>query len=107
MDSSAKIISYDEFVETYLPIDNVIVEGEKERQMFAVYGNDLRTVLEADHNHVWTVIDVDLSNYENHPYDGESVDNCWLIVPGYHWVNRLYYVITEKPWPCEDIEVPY
>ena len=27
------------------------------------------------------------------------------IIPGYHYVNRYGYLVTEKPWESEDIQV--
>jgi len=107
MNHGARVISYTRFVERYRPIANGIVEGESSRPMFAPFGHDLQTVRRTDESFVWTVIDVDLSSGEPHPYEGEYGDNCWVIVTGYHYVNRLGYLITEVPWESSDIEVVY
>lgn len=107
MIASPVLISYETFVDKYRPIATGIVEGEPIRPMFAAYGKDLQTVRSTDEGHVWTVIDVDLSSGEPHPYIGEDGDNCWVIVTGYHYVNRLGYVITEVPWESAEIEVLY
>lgn len=47
------------------------------------YGKDLEIVRRHDPDFVWTVV------------DGES-GNQW-ITTGYHYVNRVCYLITEKP----------
>lgn len=38
-------------------------------------------------NHVWTVVE-----------SGDDADGNWYAMPGYHYVNRLGYVVTERPW---------
>ncbi len=101
------LISYAEFVGKFRPISSEIVEGEPSRPMFAAFGRDLQTVRRTDESRVWTVIDVDLSDGQPHPYGDEDGDNCWVIVTGYHYVNRLGYLITEVPWESDDIEVVY
>ena len=40
--------------------------------------------------HVWTVV--------------EAEDNL-IAAPGFHVVNRLYYMVTEHPWPTDAIDV--
>jgi len=75
--------------------------------MFAAYGSDLTRVRSTNPQHVWTVIDVELFAGESHPYEEEDADNCWVIVPGYHYVNRIAYMITEMPWDNDSIEVVY
>lgn len=107
MSEQPTLISYDDFVSTYRPIATGIVEGEPTRPMFAPYGRDLATVRNTDERHVWTILDVDLTGPEPHPYEGEDGDNCWVIVTGYHYVNRIGYLITEVPWESGDIEVVY
>lgn len=100
-------IGFSEFVARYRPIATGIVDGEPSRPMFAAYGKDLETVRKTDESHVWTVIDVDLSDGAPHPYDHEDGDNCWVIVTGYHYINRIGYVITELPWEDSNLEVLY
>lgn len=41
--------------------------------------------------HLWTIVEAD---------DGDL-----YAVPGLHWVDRLGYLVTGKPWPNEDVEV--
>jgi hypothetical protein len=54
------------------------------------YGKDLDTVRNSDPNFVWTVV------------DGE--DCAQWILPGYHYVNRICYLVTEKPHHFAPIE---
>lgn len=51
--------------------------------LFETFGDDMDTVNAADPKCVWTVL------------DGEG-DSQYL-VPGFHHVNRIGYVIAEKP----------
>jgi hypothetical protein len=46
------------------------------------FGKDLQLVKEYDENRVWTVVD-----------GSEDLDQ-WII-PGYHYVNRICYLLTE------------
>jgi hypothetical protein len=91
-------MTYDDWVETYKPIQNHIVErGAMDGTMFETYGDDASFIGEnIDQNTVWTWID------DN---DGEPdyiVSGCWRI-------NRLGYFITEVPYKGErgDIAVNF
>lgn len=46
------------------------------------FGADLRLVREHDQQFVWTVVDGDVDQW---------------IVPGYRYVNRVCYLLTERP----------
>lgn len=41
-------------------------------------------------NHVWTIVE-----------SGSDEDGNWYASPGLHYVNRIGYVMTEKPWTDE------
>lgn len=62
-----------------------------EIRMFETYGTDLEIVKKTDNNHVWTLVDTDY---------GFPV-TC----AGFHFVNRIGYYVTEKPWTDEDLFV--
>lgn len=51
--------------------------------LFETYGADMEKVKQADPTHVWTMLDCDGNIY---------------IVAGYHFVNRMGYFITQKPY---------
>lgn len=51
--------------------------------LFETYGEDLQQVIHTDNHYVWTLVDC----------DGDL-----FITAGYHLVNRMNYIITQKPW---------
>ncbi|MEZ5898494.1 MAG: hypothetical protein R3D51_03275 [Hyphomicrobiaceae bacterium] len=55
--------------------------------LFETYGEALAFVRSQNPQCIWTIIDGD---------DGES-----LIVSGYHFVNRLGYILTARPVPAD------
>lgn len=55
------------------------------------YGKDLEKVRRHDPNFVWTVV------------DGDTGRNQW-IVAGFHYVNRICYIITAIPHHGADVE---
>jgi hypothetical protein len=55
------------------------------------FGKDLETVRKLDLSFVWTVL------------DGDSSNDQW-ISPGFHFVNRICYLVTEKPHQGIDVE---
>lgn len=38
-------------------------------------------------HHVWTVVE-----------SGDDGDGNWYAMPGFHCVNRLGYIVTDRPW---------
>lgn len=44
-------------------------------------------------HHVWTILE-----------SGNDEDGSWYASPGIHYVNRLGYILTRKPWTdfCRD-----
>lgn len=83
---------YDYWMAKYQPIPHFLFEDGKPIDFrIDISGSDLP--LGINTQHVWTRI---------------WSDNCDLIVPGYHWVNRLAYIVTNQPWNADtdgDIEV--
>lgn len=55
------------------------------------YGKDYETVLKMDEAYLWTVL------------DGCESNDQW-ISPGFHYVNRVCYMVTEKPHLGIDVE---
>jgi hypothetical protein len=74
---------FDVFLEKFKPI-----ERNEGNYMYETYGEDLKTVLthleEIGHQYVWTVLDVG--------------NGKLYLSPGYHYVNRLGYVLTTVPF---------
>ena len=85
----------DAWEDKYQPIQNHITKNGDDK--FETYGEELefvRSIHFTEPNRVWTLI------------EGDS-GNLW-ITNGYHFVNRLNYFITKKPYKgADDIEVPY
>lgn len=86
------IITFEEFEETYKPQKNPFVQDSSyDGYMFETYGVELAYVREQDNKNIWTIINCE---------DEES----WII-PGFHVVNRLGYILCEIPWESENIQV--
>ena len=47
-------------------------------------------------NRVWTVVET-----------SDDSDGTWYALPGYHAVNKIGYVVTEKPWDDETPDAIY
>lgn len=56
--------------------------------LLETYGPELELVKQTDPRHVWTVLDDD---------NGDLV-----VCAGFHFVNRVNYIITKKPWETGD-----
>jgi hypothetical protein len=52
---------------------------------------DYEDVKDLDYHVIWTEVD-----------DPEG--NGTLLLPGFHFVNRLSYIVSDKPWTDEDYE---
>lgn len=71
-----------DFIQNHLD-DNASWDGT----MFETYGAEAEFVKSQEPNKIWTLIDVDY---------GMSV------VAGWHFVNRIGYFISDKPWTDEN-----
>jgi hypothetical protein len=70
--------------------------------MFETYGDEIDFVLEmAKENRVITIIESDCEEDIN---DSGEVNACMYYVSGYHFVNRIGYLITTEPI-TEEFEV--
>ena len=82
-------ITYDDFVETYRPIQNHIdTNASFDGMMFETFGDERDFVREQDPNTIWTLIEE----------DGDL-----FVSAGWHFVNRLGYFITAVPWTDPDL----
>ena len=86
----SKFMTYDYWADTFKPIKNTITKYPDVLH-FETYGEEVEFVCKADNKYVWTEVDGDSGTY---------------IIAGYHYVNRIHYYITEKPWDDEYTEVP-
>lgn len=55
------------------------------------FGSDLEAVQAADPMTVWTIV------------EGDETENQYLL-PGFHFVNRIGYVLSEKPITKEELD---
>ena len=79
--------TYDEFEMRYEPIKNHFDKfAANEGTWFETFGEAELFVQNADPKTVWTIVECD--------------ESIWLIA-GFHFVNRLGYLITQTPWASE------
>jgi hypothetical protein len=83
-----KIITFDDWLDQYKPIQNHINPNEEER--FETYGEDLEFIRTQPVDRVWTLV---------------CSGNDGYIIPGLHIVNRLNYYVTEVPHNNDNVEV--
>ncbi|MEB0118661.1 hypothetical protein QN395_19430 [Undibacterium sp. RTI2.2] len=87
---SSTNLDFESFIKEYQPLanpnpDTCLCDVDGVSRGFAIYGDDLAVVQAANPNCVWTVI-------------SQNNDAGNAIVNGKHFVNRIFYVITKKPW---------
>lgn len=85
MNVSVKM-EYDEWYDTYKPIKNTIGQPDDIwlNIIFETFGAEQEFVMDnIANNTVWTMVDGD--------------DGVWII-NGFHFVNRIGYFVTEKPY---------
>lgn len=81
-------MDFDEWVDTYKPINNHIdTNASFDGLMFETYGDEVEFVKSANPDCIWTYGDGD---------DGGS-----YVWNGWHFVNRIGYFITEVPCPAD------
>ena len=81
-------MDFDEWVDTYKPIPNNIVEDSSfDGTMFETYGDEVAFVKKADPSYIWMY--------------GDGDDGGTYIWNGWHIVNRIGYFITEVPCPAD------
>lgn len=81
-----RIITTEQWQNEFFPIQNPVT-GE---EYFETYGSDYDAVRKADSNKIWTEVEDDFGDL--------------VILPGFHFVNRMRYYITTLPFN-KNIEV--
>jgi hypothetical protein len=85
----APALSFDDWRDAYRPVPNTLrTDAPFDGLMFETFGPELDAVKAVDPACVWTLISGD--------------DDSLSILSGFHIVNRLGYVVTERPWAGED-----
>lgn len=91
MPEARRILTDSEFYQNFTEVTNTVEDGEMNgEERFETYGADLEHVMSTPERNVWTCVDADGGLY---------------LLPGFHYVNRLYYVITEEEWTDDILEV--
>jgi hypothetical protein len=84
-------ITTEEELELLIPIKNHLDDNASfDGCMFETFGEELDFVRAQDNNRIWTY---------------QEGDNSLFLSNGYHLVNRLGYLITEKPYLGADTEI--
>jgi hypothetical protein len=92
VDLVKRVFTIDEWIEKYNPIQNHINEDSSFGGLsFETYGEEVDFVSTKNPYNIWTLV-----------YAGES-----YIVPGFRWVDRESYFITEKPFTEENLQEEY
>lgn len=80
-------MNYETWTEIYKPVANHLdTNAAYGGKMFETYGDELEFLKTVDVRRVWTIRDEDGGSY---------------ITAGFGWVNRMGYLVTEKPWSDE------
>ena len=88
-----KTLTFDDWVEKYNPIKNHIVDhGSFDGLIFETYGDEVAFVQSQNPNNIWTMV---------------WAEDCYAVIPGFRWVNRENYLITEKPYAEENLHDEY
>lgn len=91
-------MNYETWTKTYSPVKNEFdLFAGYGGTMFETYGDELDFLKGVNQQQIWTL---------------RSGDGVTSITPGYGWINRLGYFVTEKPWTntndeiiiCEEVE---
>ena len=86
-----KQLTDDDFLERYNCIKNHLdPDAGFDGYEFGTNGLELEFVRDHDDNYVFTIID--------------NNDGWYGIVAGYHWINRMGYLISSNPWTDENEE---
>ena len=87
-----KTINYNEWFEEYKPhLNHFTSSPDNDNFIFETFGEELKYVKQQNNKNIWTEI-----SRENEEF--------WII-PGYHFIDRIGFYITEKPWENENIQV--
>lgn len=83
-----KTIDFDKFIACYEPFENHLVnDAPYSNYMFETYGVELEYVKLQDEDTVWTIVECD--------------DEEEYIIQGFHYVNRIGYIITQESWDAK------
>ena len=102
-------MTFEDWVKKYKPVKNHITKhSHLDGIGFESYGVELDFVNKHDKKYIWTVMHGDGCNC-GYDENGEHATGCdgdiWLIYNGIGIVNRVCYLVTEKPENKEKMSV--
>ncbi len=88
-------MTYEDWVEKYQPVTNQVPGGtntnnDPDYDHFETFDEDLAFVKAQENGCIWTVLDC---------------DGTIVLASGYHYVNRMYYMITAVPFEGDYMEI--
>ncbi len=99
-------MNFEDWEITYKPMkNNLDCNAAVDGYMFETYGKEWEAVRlreQQEPGTVWTMVSVD----DDHDGDDAECRVGWILMDGIHYVNRLGYLITEKPFVSTD-EQPF
>lgn len=114
MEAQMQSITEDQFYEIYKPIDNHLDKNAGwGGKLYETYGEekDFCFKLSQKENCVWTIVEcseVEMSDDDDEEFDEEFDEDdeeydppCFYIISGFHWVNRVGFMVTEKPYEVD------
>jgi hypothetical protein len=102
-----RIISEDEFYEKYKPLQNHLDSNASfDGLLWETFGDEINYCFELakKEQRVWTIVECDDVDYEPEDDDDEELKCCMYIISGFHYVNRIGFMVTEVPYD-EETEV--
>lgn len=85
----SKFYTYSAWEREFMPLPNYIRNNGD--LAYETYGEEYDYLKTVEPNHIWTEVDGDSGTY---------------ITAGWHFVNRIQYYVTTKPWTDEYTEIP-
>lgn len=103
MTATEKVLQYEDWLEQYSP---ALDPSDASLVQYPTWNSLPEGV---DIHHVWAVMEGEDPECTECTSDAER-DDCehdiepgdWAILPGYHLVNIVYFVITKEPWADTD-----
>jgi len=88
-----KTLTFDDWIEKFKPIKNHIEDhGSFNGLIFETYDEELEFVQKQNPHNIWTMV---------------WAEDCYAVVPGFRWVNRENYLISEVPFSEDDLKDEY
>jgi len=82
-------MSFEQWCELYRPVANELCQGAPyDGLMFETYGAEQEHVRRQDSACIWTLV---------------QAEDELIILSGWHFVNRLGYFVTERPWDGHEV----